>query len=198
VTTRTERRERTRAALQEAALALSEAAPWNEVSIDAIAAAAGVSRRTFFNYFQSKAEVFASLEADPAGSLVAALRRQPASLRPWAALSQALAEVLPDSDDGAYERIIALWREPEVASLLYSARVEMRDLLAAVLRERIPTLEQMGAVLTATLFLSTVHVAAQCWSLDPGTRSLAEVIADALAAVTVRTGRRHPPSPTVE
>ena len=49
---------RTRTALQEAALELASQRGYEATTIDDVAAAAGVSRRTVFNYFSSKADLF--------------------------------------------------------------------------------------------------------------------------------------------
>jgi AcrR family transcriptional regulator len=52
-----ERREETRRRLVEAAFALFEAHGYDQVTVDQIAEAAGVSRRTFFRHFPSKEKV---------------------------------------------------------------------------------------------------------------------------------------------
>ncbi|MCI7457381.1 TetR/AcrR family transcriptional regulator [Actinomyces urogenitalis] len=55
---RAARAHRTRAALQEAAFRLATERGYEATTIDDVAAAAGVSRRTVFNYFSSKADLF--------------------------------------------------------------------------------------------------------------------------------------------
>src|ERR1700683_5748368 len=57
------RRRRTQRALQNAAIALVGRRGLAEVTVDEIAAAAGVSRRTFFNHFPTKAA--ALFDPDP-------------------------------------------------------------------------------------------------------------------------------------
>ena len=52
----------TRAALEQAAWLLAAARPWSEITIDDITAGAGVARRTFFNYFESKEELLNKLK----------------------------------------------------------------------------------------------------------------------------------------
>src|ERR1700679_1991917 len=58
------RRRRTQRALQDAAIALVGRRGLAEVTVEDIAAAAGVSRRTFFNHFPTKAA--ALFDPDPA------------------------------------------------------------------------------------------------------------------------------------
>ncbi|MFD6364649.1 TetR/AcrR family transcriptional regulator, partial [Streptomyces roseolus] len=60
-----ERKKRaTRAALVEAAVRLAVERGVENVTVDAISAAAGVSTRTFFNYFDSRDEVFVMVGSD--------------------------------------------------------------------------------------------------------------------------------------
>jgi AcrR family transcriptional regulator len=56
-THREQKRERTKAAIVEAAMGLFESQGYNETTIADIAAAAGVAPRTFFSYFASKDEL---------------------------------------------------------------------------------------------------------------------------------------------
>lgn len=57
---RQRRKQETRARLYEAALALIEAKGYESVSVAEICDAAGTAKGTFFNYFQSKADVIAA------------------------------------------------------------------------------------------------------------------------------------------
>lgn len=60
-----ERKKRaTRAALAEAAVRLAAEHGAEKVTVEAISAAAGVSVRTFFNYFDSRDEAFVVIDAD--------------------------------------------------------------------------------------------------------------------------------------
>lgn len=60
-------------------------------SMDAIAAAAGVSKQTVYNHFQSKSELFQAVVADYANSLTEVLETAPEAADPAAVLT-ALAE----------------------------------------------------------------------------------------------------------
>src|ERR1700691_3747008 len=80
------RRRRTQRALQNAAIALVGGRGLAEVTADDIAAAAGVSRRTFFNHFPTKAA--ALFDPDPADAerLARLLAAASGSADPWLAL----------------------------------------------------------------------------------------------------------------
>src|SRR5690606_14213285 len=78
-----ERKKRaTRAALAEAAVRLAAEHGADHVTVEAISAAAGVSVRTFFNYFDSRDDAFVVIDADAAVRVRRALLEAPAELSP--------------------------------------------------------------------------------------------------------------------
>src|SRR5437764_12449016 len=82
-------RKRTAADLEGAALRLFCERGFDAVTIDDIAAAADVSRRTFFRYFASKEDVILSDHPKRLDELEAALDRRPADEPALAALRHA-------------------------------------------------------------------------------------------------------------
>ncbi|MEH1164181.1 TetR family transcriptional regulator [Micromonospora sp. CPCC 205539] len=82
----------TRAALGWAAIHLTAERGYDNVRVEDIAEAAGVSPRTFNNYFSSKAEAIASRHLDRSLRTAAALRERPVDEPLWAALTQAALE----------------------------------------------------------------------------------------------------------
>src|SRR5689334_19161141 len=79
----------TRAALGWAAIRLSVERGYDHVRVEDIAEAAGVSPRTFNNYFSSKAEAIASRHLDRSWRTAAALRERPTDEPLWTALAEA-------------------------------------------------------------------------------------------------------------
>ena len=75
--------------LREAALALFEQHGYTSVSVDDIAAAAGVSRRTFFNHFETKAAALFDPDPQEAGRMANLLAEQ-SGTDPWRGLTWAL------------------------------------------------------------------------------------------------------------
>jgi len=67
---------------------------FEETTIDQIAAAAGVSRRTFFRYFKTKEDVIIEFLSEVGHLVPAALAARPAEETPLVALRQAFAAVL--------------------------------------------------------------------------------------------------------
>lgn len=85
----------TRAALRRAAIQLSLEHGPSVVTVNEICAAANVSPRTFFNYFESKEEALFAWDQQLTRELVARLSRQPGTVPALAALRLAMLETLP-------------------------------------------------------------------------------------------------------
>ncbi|CAL9333863.1 TetR/AcrR family transcriptional regulator [Streptomyces sp. enrichment culture] len=120
-----ERKKRaTRAALTEAAVRLAAEHGADHVTVEAISAAAGVSVRTFFNYFTSRDDAFVVIDAYAAERIRRAVLDAPAGLAPLDALRDALADELAEA-----ERQHELWRL-HAAVLRTSPHLLVRHLVA--------------------------------------------------------------------
>ncbi|MCT7354143.1 TetR/AcrR family transcriptional regulator [Streptomyces sp. 15-116A] len=101
-----ERKKRaTRAALVEAAVRMAAEHGVEHVTVDAISEAAGVSPRTFFNYFDSRDDVFVMVGAESSARVRGALLDAPPELSPLEALRDAMALELQE-----IEQQHELWR----------------------------------------------------------------------------------------
>jgi len=89
---RERKKQETRAALSWAAIRLIVARGYDKVLVEDIATEAGVSPRTFNNYFGSKAEAVASRHLDRIHRMADALRERPAGEPLWDALPPAMIE----------------------------------------------------------------------------------------------------------
>jgi AcrR family transcriptional regulator len=109
------RRRRTQRALQNAAIALVGGRGLAEVTADDIAAAAGVSRRTFFNHFPTKAA--ALFDPDPADAerLAQLLAAASGSADPWRALQSALVGFVAGHENVIVVRRRLIAASPELA-----------------------------------------------------------------------------------
>lgn len=109
----------TRAALSDAALRLAVERGIDAVTADAIADAAGVSVRTFHNYFASKDEAILEPFRDVLGRAVDALRARPADEPILDALEAAWLSIAiekPGFREEMAEHVVALWSSPQMAS----------------------------------------------------------------------------------
>ncbi|MER7490874.1 helix-turn-helix domain-containing protein, partial [Streptomyces sp. NPDC126497] len=101
-----ERKKRaTRGALAEAAVRLAAEHGADKVTVEAISAAAGVSVRTFFNYFDTRDDAFVVIDAEAGARMRQAVLDAPAALSPLQALREAMAAELAE-----VEQQHELWR----------------------------------------------------------------------------------------
>jgi AcrR family transcriptional regulator len=87
---RERKKQATREALRLAALRLAVEKGWDQVRVEDIAAEAGVSTRTFNNYFASKDEAFLATAYDRGARMQAALAARPAEEPLWQAVINAV------------------------------------------------------------------------------------------------------------
>ncbi|MDH2408495.1 TetR family transcriptional regulator [Streptomyces chitinivorans] len=92
-----ERKKRaTRAALTEAAVRLAAEHGAEHVTVEAISEAAGVSPRTFFNYFDARDDAFVMVDAESGARVRRGVLEAPAGLSPLEALREAMAAELAE------------------------------------------------------------------------------------------------------
>jgi AcrR family transcriptional regulator len=127
----------TRHALAVAAMRLAVRRGLENVLVDDIAAAAGVSPRTFSNYFTSKYEAICSLAADRGGRIAEALRGRPAGEPIWDSITAVVLAEYAAASTAPDPRWIASWRlvigSPVLrAEHLKTQAVTQRQLAAAI------------------------------------------------------------------
>ena len=93
---RERKKQATREALRLAALRLAVEKGWEQVRVEDIAAEAGVSPRTFNNYFASKDEAFLATAYDRGARMQAALAARPAEEPLWPAVIEAVVHGFAD------------------------------------------------------------------------------------------------------
>ncbi|MFI5730369.1 TetR/AcrR family transcriptional regulator [Kribbella sp. NPDC051587] len=141
-----ERKKReTRIALSWAAVRLVVERGYGNVKLEDIAAEAGVSLRTFRNYFTSKAEAIAARQVDRGYTVNAALRERPADEPLWEAVRAAVnagfelgveggGQQLPDDKWLAGVRLMVT--EPALQGAMAGAQAAVTEELVAVVAER--------------------------------------------------------------
>ncbi|MEV7602008.1 TetR family transcriptional regulator [Kitasatospora sp. NPDC089797] len=133
----------TREAISWAALRLAVERGLENVRVEDIAAAAGVSPRTYNNYFSSKAEAIVSRHRDRLLRGAAALRARPPEEPLWEALHQALVEPFEGPEEAPAPHWVAavrlLLREPSLQAELVRGGAESRAELTAAVAARTGT-----------------------------------------------------------
>jgi AcrR family transcriptional regulator len=176
----------TRQALHEAAVALSIEHGLDKLTVEAIADAAEVSRRTFSNYFASKEEALLYGDHLRLRLLVDAVRERPAGEPPWAALTGAALELqqrLGARDSRWVTQVRLVRRHPALAAQQVSAYASMEDELTAQIATRAArsAAGPLRARLMAAAFLAATRVAVQEWLDRPAGTPLADVMRESLA-----------------
>jgi AcrR family transcriptional regulator len=96
---RERKKQATRTALAEAAVRLAAEHGAENVTVEAISEAAGVSPRTFFNYFESHDDAFVMIDRGVGERVRRAVREAPAAVSPLDAVREALAGELADVEE---------------------------------------------------------------------------------------------------
>ncbi|MFB4296785.1 TetR family transcriptional regulator [Actinomadura sp. NTSP31] len=131
----------TRQALSRAAARLAVERGVEGVTIEAVADAAGVSPRTFHNYFPGKEEAIVAPFTDGAQAVIDALRARPAAEPIWDALREVVREALLPTD--TRDETIALLRvvkqNPALVGKQLCGLGEMQRQIAEVVAARTGT-----------------------------------------------------------
>ncbi|WP_370415473.1 TetR family transcriptional regulator [Streptomyces fradiae] len=158
--------------LSEAALQLLALRGFDAVTVDEIAAEAGVSKRTFFRYFASKEDVVVQFLSGMGGDIHAALAARPADEPASAALRHALAVPLlactdqhPDHAARALRVVQLILRTPALLARFLERQAEWREALAAELARRrgLDPAADLYPRLAAGTALVAFHTALQRW-----------------------------------
>jgi AcrR family transcriptional regulator len=164
--------------LAEAALKLIAFQGFEETTIDQIAASAGVSRRTFFRYFQSKEDVIVESLSEVGEELRAALEARPAAEPPATALRQALS-VFEDACAEYPEKVLRLTKlilhTPALYARYLERQAEWRSELAATITRR-STMEELRAAVTAGVAFAALDAALREWVAGDGKRDLGSLL----------------------
>ncbi|MET7329673.1 TetR family transcriptional regulator [Nonomuraea sp. NPDC005650] len=174
----------TRTAVHEATLRLAIEHGLDNVTVEAIADAANISRRTFSNYFDGKEEALLHGDEQRLLELVRRVREQPAELSAWQALRGALD--IFDTENGGLDRewlvrARLVMRHPSLLGRQLASRMRLEKELIQAVAGR----EQAGGVdptVIAAAFLVAMRIATQKW-LDDETRTLRELTDEVLDQV---------------
>ncbi|GAA1739160.1 TetR/AcrR family transcriptional regulator [Luedemannella helvata] len=180
-TLRDRKKAATSEALHRAAMRLAKEHGLDQVTVEAIAEAANVSRRTFSNYFANKEDALLYGYRASIDRMLAEVRERPAAEPAWQAL-RASAPVMYEAMAEADPEGIARWRMMRTHPTLLAAHMALHARfeadLAAELANR--TDDPLAARLMATAYLATIRISAQYWLEHPQAGTLIEVINQAL------------------
>lgn len=158
----------TRQALHEASLRLALEHGPEKITVEAIADDAGVSRRTFSNYFANKEEALFYGDLQRMRLLAGMIREQPAETPPWAALiaaAEGFYRELGDLDPEWIARSRMVRRHPSLAAAQVQTFAALEREIAAEVALRLGSTDPLGvrAQLIAATFLSVLRVSLNVW-----------------------------------
>ncbi|TXS21645.1 TetR family transcriptional regulator [Streptomyces sp. ms191] len=177
--------------LTESALQLLARKGFDGVTVDEIAAAAGVSKRTFFRYFASKEDVVVQFLADMGSGMRAELAarpaEEPASVALLRAVSLPLAACANHSDhsERALRVVQLILRTPALLARFLERQAQWRDALAAELvgRTGLDGDGDLRPELAAGIALTAFDAVLRRWSTTDGAEDPVELIDRAFALV---------------
>ena len=152
----------TREALSVAALRLALERGPDNVRVDDIADAAGVSPRTYNNYFSSREQaIVAAVTAERALRIAAALRARPAT----EPLDRAVIDTVVEQYTGepAGDALTMITTTPRLRAEFIEAASAVQSPLAAALADRIGGTESLTADVLAAAVSAAIRIALQSW-----------------------------------
>ena len=172
--------------IAETGLKLFIAQGYEETTLEAIAEAAGISRRTFFYYFKSKEEVLLAWQGSGfAQALRPTLLDESPDQTPFVAVRNCLSKLAAryvTKDSIIVDRLL---RSTEALRARKQAHfVEMEDALFAALGELWPQPKRRIALrLVAMVSMGALRLAIESWRQDNGKRPLAKYLLENLAVL---------------
>jgi AcrR family transcriptional regulator len=181
---RERKKQATRDALRLAALRLAVQRGWDQVRVEDIAAEAGVSTRTFNNYFTSKEEAFLATAYQRAARVEAALAARPADVPLWPALTDAIVDGFTTEEiDLRQARLVT--PTPTLAGEQLKAFAVIERTLGHAIARRIGSSVEHDIYprLVAGALMSAVRVAFEHWTQTESEQPLPRVLRDTLRRV---------------
>ncbi|MFI6928433.1 TetR family transcriptional regulator [Nonomuraea spiralis] len=174
--------------LTQAALNLLTQKGFDAVTVDEIAAAAGVSRRTFFRYFASKEDVVVQFLAGLGDGMRAELAARPAEEPPSVALRHTVwvsVDACAGHADRALRVVQLILDTPALLARFLERQAQWRDDLASELARRLDLSAEnhLYPRLAAGTALTAFDAVLQRWSDSDGVEGPAALIDQAFAVI---------------
>ncbi|HXA62054.1 MAG TPA: helix-turn-helix domain-containing protein [Streptosporangiaceae bacterium] len=154
----------TREALSRAALRLALERGLENVRVEDIAAAAGVSPRTYNNYFSSREQaIVAAVTAEREARVAAAVAARPATVRLADAVIEAIVEQYTAPGTHDRDALLLITTSPALRDAFLDTAAEIEHPLTAVIAERIGDTDQHTARVLSASVAAAVRIALQRW-----------------------------------
>ncbi len=161
---RERKKQATRTALREAALRLAVERGPNNVRVDDIAEAAGVSPRTYNNYFSSREEaIVAAVTAEREARVAAAVAARPPDVPLADAVADAIAEQYTDPGERGRDALLLITTSAALRDAFLSTAGAIEQPLADAIAGRLDGIDERTARVLAASVAAAVRVALQQW-----------------------------------
>jgi AcrR family transcriptional regulator len=184
---RTRARETLRAEIAEVAFQVFAERGFDAVTATEVAAAAGISRASFFRYFESKEDAVFVAQEEMGVNVAAALRERPAGEDAWTALRRALDVAVATyqrSPDEALARLRLIRCTPNLRSHQLDRLAQWKEAIGTALAERLRRADddiKVEALVGGAL--GAFDAALTRWGQSDGAEDLIGLIDEAFAAL---------------
>ncbi|WP_433797241.1 TetR/AcrR family transcriptional regulator [Actinoplanes sp. CA-252034] len=161
---RERKKQATRQALQSAALRLALERGPDNVRVEDIAEAAGVSPRTYNNYFSSREQaIVAAVAADRAAHLAASVTGRPAGTGLADTVIDAVVASYTDPGDQPRDALLMIATSPGLRACYVEAVTTIEDTLAGAVTARCPGLDPPTAEVLSAAVGAATRIALRRW-----------------------------------
>jgi AcrR family transcriptional regulator len=174
---RERKRQQTRERLTRTAMALFLERGFEATTLDDIAAAADISRRSFFHYFGSKEDVVFAWQEDSTAALIAAVAARPADESMLAAAENAISAMVRQLKPGEAIAMACLKRDNPALQARDQVKYEkLERALADALGKRAGhKTEKLQARLVAVIAAGAMRIGGELWAAE-GAREKPEAL----------------------
>ena len=180
-------RERTRRAVQqeiaEAAMQLFTDKGFDSTTIEQIAEAAGISRRSFFRYFETKEDVVVGGYPQVGEELRAALEARPIEESPWDALRETFLTMLKYDARETIAITRLCLETPTLQARHLEKHAQWKRLLTPNIQKRLGGKSDARAAAIIGSALACLDAATELWVQSDGKGDAVKMYDDAVAAV---------------
>lgn len=176
-----------RSLLAQTAMELFAAQGYDDTTVEEVAAAAGVSRRTLFNYFRSKEDLALSGVAEQGELIAARLAERPVEEDAWAALRAAFGviEEIETTLEKRLEFITLLFGNDALRARHAEKQARWQDLFAPLIEPRLPDSDRraLQARAIAAAALVCLQAALEEWARLRGQADLFDLYDTAVRSI---------------
>jgi AcrR family transcriptional regulator len=184
---RSKSRERLRAEIAEVAFNVFAERGFDQVTATEVAEAAGISRASFFRYFESKEDAVFVAQEEMGANVAAALRERPAGEDAWTALRRALDAAVATyqrSPDAALARLRLIRCTPNLRSHQLERLAQWKDAIGTALAERLGVAgDDIKVEALVGAALGALDAASSRWAQSDGAEDLIELTDEAFGVI---------------